>query len=168
MTTDRADPRNANGETTTPSIARASRESESSEHDRVEEGFEAIPEDRCMNLLREGAVGLLALIGAEAPDLRPVNFSLHRQQIVMRTGRGRIFESARIGAAASFVISEFDRFEHSGWSVVIKGRLSVGDPSDSAIRTRVRPWSMSEKEEWVLLSIDEISGREIARGPTHD
>jgi nitroimidazol reductase NimA-like FMN-containing flavoprotein (pyridoxamine 5'-phosphate oxidase superfamily) len=130
----------------------------------VEEGFEQIPSDRCMSLLREGAVGLLALVGTDAPDLRPVNFSLHRQQIVMRTGRGRIFESARRGSAAAFVISEYDRFEHSGWSVVVKGRLSIGDPSDSAIRTRVRPWATSDKQEWVMLSIEQVTGREIERG----
>lgn len=130
----------------------------------VEEGFEAIAEDRCLTLLREGAVGLLALVGAEAPDVRPVNFALHRREIVIRTGRGRIFESARKGEPASFALCEFDRFEHSGWSVVVVGRLSIGDPTDSAIRTRVRAWANADKSEWVLLSIDEISGREIAQG----
>jgi len=164
MTPDGPDRVSASADLTTPDASHALQGADMPEHEQVEEGFEAITEERCMNLLREGAVGLLALIGSDAPDLRPVNFSLHRHQLVMRTGRGRIFESARAGAAASFVISEFDRFEHSGWSVVVKGRLSIGDPSDSAIRTRVRPWAMSDKEEWVLFSIDEVSGRSIARG----
>lgn len=135
-----------------------------SDHAHVEAGFEAIAEERCLALLREGAVGLLALPGEGAPDVRPVNFALHRHRIVMRTGRHRIFESARRGEPASFVLCEFDRFEHSGWSVVVTGRLAIGDPTDSAIRTRVRPWASAEKSVWVLLSIDEITGREIARG----
>ncbi len=147
-----------------PNQGAAHRDLEATEDTQVDEGFEAIPLNRCMGLLREGAVGLLALVGTNSPELRPINFSLHRQHIVMRTGRGRIFESARNEAFASFVISEFDRFEHSGWSVVVKGRLSIGDPTDSAIRTRVRPWATAEKDEWVLLSIDGVTGREIARG----
>ena len=129
----------------------------------VEEGFEEISADACMRLLREGAVGLLALSGSDAPDVRPVNFALHRQNIVMRTGRGRIFEGARQEEAASFVISESDRLEHSGWSVVVTGRLSICDPSDAAIRTRVRPWAKADKGEWVLLSADRVTGRRISR-----
>jgi nitroimidazol reductase NimA-like FMN-containing flavoprotein (pyridoxamine 5'-phosphate oxidase superfamily) len=129
----------------------------------VEEGFEEIPTEACMRLLREGAVGLLALAGSEAPDVRPVNFALHRQHIVMRTGRGRIFEGARQQEAASFVITESDRLEHSGWSIVVTGRLSICDPNDSAIRSGVRPWARADKREWVLLSIDRVTGRRISR-----
>lgn len=131
----------------------------------VEEGFEEISADACMRLLREGAVGLLALSGSDAsdaPDVRPVNFALHRHHIVMRTGRGRIFEGARQEEAASFVISESDRLEHSGWSVVVTGRLSICDPSDAAIRSRVRPWAKADKGEWVLLSADRVTGRRIS------
>lgn len=134
------------------------------ENSPVEEGFDEIPTAACMRLLGEGAVGLLALVGSQAPDVRPVNFALHRQQIVMRTGRGRIFEGARQEEAASFVISESDRLEHSGWSVVVTGRLSICGPSDSAIRSRVRPWAKADKREWVRLSIDRVTGRRISRG----
>jgi nitroimidazol reductase NimA-like FMN-containing flavoprotein (pyridoxamine 5'-phosphate oxidase superfamily) len=133
----------------------------------VEDGFDEIPAEVCMRLLREGAVGLLALAGTEAPDVRPVNFALHRHQIVMRTGRGRIFEGARKEEAASFVIAESDRLEHSGWSVVATGRLSICDPSDSAIRSRVRPWAKADKREWILLSIDSVTGRRISRRAGH-
>ena len=130
----------------------------------ADEGFDVIPADVCLRLLREGAVGLLALSGAGGPDVRPVNFALHRQQIVIRTGRGRIFEGARQNEPAAFVISESDRLEHSGWSIVARGRLSICDPSDAAIRTRVRPWAHADKQELVLLSIDELSGRRISAG----
>jgi nitroimidazol reductase NimA-like FMN-containing flavoprotein (pyridoxamine 5'-phosphate oxidase superfamily) len=137
--------------------------SAATEDRHIEEGFDVIPTDVCMRMLREGAVGLLALVGPEAPDVRPVNFALHRQEIVMRTGRGRIFEGARDEEPASFVISESDRLEHSGWSVVVTGRLSICDPTDSAVRTRVRPWVKSDKREWVVLSIDHVTGRRISK-----
>ncbi len=128
----------------------------------VEDGFDEISTDACMRLLREGAVGLLALSGSPAPEVRPVNFALHRQRIVMRTGRGRIFEAACKEEAAAFVISESDRLEHSGWSIVVTGRLSICAPSDAAIRSRLRPWTRADKREWILLSIDRVSGRRIS------
>ena len=145
----------------------ADQSADATEVSHVEEGFDEISADVCMRLLREGAVGLLALAGKEAPDVRPVNFALHRHQIVMRTGRGRIFEGARDEEAASFVISESDRLEHSGWSIVVTGRLSICDPSDSAIRSRVRPWAKADKREWVLLSVDSVTGRRISRRAGH-
>jgi len=133
----------------------------------VEEGFDEIPSEACMRLLREGAVGLLALSGPEAPDVRPVNYTLHRQHIVMRTGRGCIFEGARREEPASFVISESDRLEHSGWSIVVTGCLTICDPADSAIRSRVRPWAKADKRECVTLSIDHVTGRRISTGIGH-
>ncbi len=127
-----------------------------------EDGFDEIPIEVCMRLLRDGAVGLLALPGSEAPDVRPVNFALRRRQLVMRTGRGRLFEGARQKEPASFVISESDRLEHSGWSVVVTGRLSICDPTDSAIRSGVRSWARADKRDWILLSIECVSGRRIS------
>jgi nitroimidazol reductase NimA-like FMN-containing flavoprotein (pyridoxamine 5'-phosphate oxidase superfamily) len=154
MTTDSAD-----GGT----IAATEKDPHATQDLHVEEGFDEIPTEDCMRMLREGAVGVLALVGSEAPDIRPVNFALYRHEIVMRTGRGRIFEGARDEEPASFVVSESDRLEHTGWSVVVEGRLSIVDPSDSAIRTRVRPWASADKREWVALSIDHLTGRRISR-----
>jgi hypothetical protein len=128
----------------------------------VEEGFDEIPTEVCMRLLRDGAVGLLALPSSKAPDVRPVNFALHRQQLVIRTGRGRVFEGARREEPASFVITESDRLEHSGWSVVVTGRLSICDPTDSAIRSRIRSWARANKFDCILLSIEAVSGRRIS------
>jgi len=133
------------------------------ETDRVlEEGFDAIPAKTCIKILREGTIGILALVGPEAPDLRPVNFAISRHRIVMRTAHGRIFEGARKEEAASFVVTEFDHREHTGRSIIVSGKLSICDPTDSAIRTKVGAWSKADRPERVLLSIDEITGRRLS------
>lgn len=130
----------------------------------VEEGFDAIPADLCVKILREGSVGILALIGPDAPDLRPVNFAISRQRIVMRTAHGRIFDGAKRGEAASFVITEFDQKKHSGRSIIVSGQLSICDPTDSAIRTKVGAWSKADRPERILLSIETITGRQLSSG----
>jgi nitroimidazol reductase NimA-like FMN-containing flavoprotein (pyridoxamine 5'-phosphate oxidase superfamily) len=145
---------------------RASRPSASTASGLRDDGLDVIPLETCLRLLAEGAVGLLALAGTEvrkAPDVRPVNFALVDRIAVMRTGRGRIYEGACRGEPASLVISETDRLEHSGWSVVVSGRLSLANDDESLAEARVRPWARVEKREVVALSMDQISGRRLAR-----
>jgi nitroimidazol reductase NimA-like FMN-containing flavoprotein (pyridoxamine 5'-phosphate oxidase superfamily) len=134
----------------------------------LEEGFDSIPADLCVQILREGTVGILALIGSDAPDLRPVNYSISRTRIVMRTAHGRIFAGARREEAASFVITEFDQRERSGRSIIVSGKLSVCDPADSAIRAKVGAWSKADRPERILLSIGKITGRQLSSRPLTD
>jgi len=128
----------------------------------VEEGFDSIAADQCIKMLREGTVGILALIGSDAPDLRPVNFAISRKRIVMQTAHGRIFDGAKREEAAAFVVTEFDQREHSGRSIIVTGRLSVCDPSDSAVRVKVGAWSKADRPERILLSIEKITGRQLS------
>jgi nitroimidazol reductase NimA-like FMN-containing flavoprotein (pyridoxamine 5'-phosphate oxidase superfamily) len=126
--------------------------------------MEALSSAECDKRLREGGVGILALSGVAAPVLRPVNFALHRGGLLIRTGEGSILEAAQSAEPASFVICEIDRLEHTGWSVVVTGRLlersSLGEIADVPLR----PWARAEKHHFVGLSIDELSGRRIAEG----
>lgn len=130
--------------------------------DLQQDGLEPLPTPVCEQRLRAGGVGILALVGASAPILRPVNFVLHERSIVMRTGEGRILESAARGEAASFVVSEIDRFEHTGWSVVVSGKLTHPEASETLASVPLRAWARAEKQHFVALSIDELSGRRLA------
>lgn len=128
----------------------------------VDEGMETITIAECEQLLDSGGVGVLALCGTPAPILRPVNFAALQGQVVIRTGEGRILAAAKASEPASFVVSGFDRFEHTGWSVVVSGKLTelsgLGDPADLPLR----PWVRSGKNRLVALSITTLSGRRIA------
>ncbi len=130
--------------------------------DRHQDGLEPLPKHACEQHLRAGGVGILALIGAPAPILRPVNFVLHERWLVMRTGEGRILEAAARGEPASFVVSEVDRFEHTGWSVVVSGKLANPAADEGLASVPLRAWARAEKRHFVALSIDELSGRRIA------
>ncbi|SRR6056297_682143 len=128
------------------------------------DGMEPLPKPECQSLLRAGGVGILALPGDRAPVLRPVNYAVQEGRIVIRTGQGQIFEAARRAEPASFVISEIDRFEHEGWSVVVTGRLEECSSADELVELPLRPWARAVKDRFVALSMDEISGRRIAQG----
>ena len=126
------------------------------------DGFDVIPFDTCSEILRGGEVGILALQGASAPDLRPINFGVSRNRVVMRTARGRVFEGARLGEEASFVLIDLNHEEHLGRSIVVTGKLSICDPADAAMRTKLGMWSKAIRPERVLLTIETITGRRLA------
>jgi nitroimidazol reductase NimA-like FMN-containing flavoprotein (pyridoxamine 5'-phosphate oxidase superfamily) len=131
----------------------------------VLDGMEALSIPECERLLRPGGVGILALAGVASPVLRPVNFAVQGDCVLIRTGEGQILEAAQVSEPASFVISEVDRLEHTGWSVVVVGKLTERSNIGQLADLPLRPWARAEKHHFVGLSIDEISGRRIAEGP---
>lgn len=126
------------------------------------DGLEPLSSAECARRLSAGGVGILAMGGTPAPVLRPVNFALHEGWLLMRTGEGRILEAAARGEAASFVVSDVDRLEHTGWSVVVSGKLATREANDALRRVALRPWARAEKPNFVALSLDEVSGRRLA------
>ena len=136
-----------------------------SEEFEWENGLEILSISECEHRLEGGGVGILALCGIAAPILRPVNFALHEGWILIRTGVGQILEAAVGSEPASFTISEIDRFEHTGWSVIVSGKLADRSALSDIAVAKLRPWARVEKHHFVGLSIEEISGRRIAEGP---
>ena len=129
-----------------------------------QDGLEPISQAECESRLRAGGVGILAMVGAPAPLLRPVNFMLHEHWLLMRTGEGRILEAASRAEPASFVVSDVDRLEHTGFSVVVSGKLAALDAKPELAAVPLRPWARADKHHYVALSIDEVSGRRLAAG----
>ena len=102
--------------------------------------------------------------GDGAPDLRPVNYVLDGDAVVVRTGEGRILEAARRGDAVALEIDQVDRLEHTGWSVIVSGTLVErgADPATRALP--LRPWGSGGKDRFVSLSLESVSGRRIPPG----
>jgi len=132
--------------------------------DDFEEGLLALSDEQCLLHLKAGAVGLIGLRRPGAPALRPVNYLLRENSILIRTGRGEILRSAQSGEPASFAISGIDPLEHTGWSVVATGRLSVL-PADPALeRLPLRAWAAAGRDHFVSLALDQVDGRHIPPG----
>jgi hypothetical protein len=129
-------------------------------------GMEILAIAECQSLLKRGGVGILATAGVGAPLLRPVNFVLHEDFLLIRTGEEQILEAASATEPASFVITEIDRFEHSGWSVVVVGTLVERSSLGAVSEIPLRPWAKAEKNHFVGLSIKSISGRRLPGTPT--
>lgn len=125
--------------------------------------IEIFDPEECRRRLRAGGVGRIAMRGEhpeDAPELRPVNFALRDDRLVIRTGDGTILTAARRGEAASFEIDGIDPFEHTGWSVIVAGRLGELAAGDVSLRA----WASGRKENLVGLSLERVTGMRIPPG----
>ncbi len=128
-------------------------------------GIEVIQQDECIELLRGDEVGRLAIIDGGRPMIFPVNYVYDEEGIVIRSAAGtKIDHGTR--SAACFEIDGIDREHHSGWSVVVTGRLEELTPYNGTHFSRARdlpvhPWAEGTKDHILQLVPASITGRRI-------
>lgn len=123
-----------------------------------------LSEAECRRRLAGGGVGRIALPGEGAPIIRPVNFLVHEGVIVIRTGEGALIRAGEHGTPASFEIDGIDPLEHTGWSVVVVGKIAIHPREDALGALPLRAWASGQKSRHVMISLDAISGLQIPSG----
>lgn len=128
-------------------------------------GVEAIDRDECLRLLAGDEIGRLAVIDGRTPVILPVNYALDGDSVVFRTAAGTKLDSGP-RSPASFEIDLIDRENHTGWSVVVTGRLEEVTEYDTETMERLRrldvtPWAGGDKPHWMRLQPTRITGRRI-------
>lgn len=127
-------------------------------------GLEVLDRAECIRLLEQGGVGRLATPG-EPPVVRPVNFVLDGEQIVVRTGAGVLWRAACEQRMATFEIDGARNVDHRGWSVLASGRLAPMATDDRLQALPLRPWAPHGRDRFVVLDIAELSGRRLGGRP---
>jgi nitroimidazol reductase NimA-like FMN-containing flavoprotein (pyridoxamine 5'-phosphate oxidase superfamily) len=130
-------------------------------------GVEVIDRRECLELLAGDAVGRVAIIEGTGPLVLPVNYALHGEQVVFRTGPGSKLTAAR-RRQVCFEVDAFDRAARTGWSVIVRGRLEEVEAFDRSLpelERLVEPWLDSSAPHIVRLVPAIISGRRL-RGAT--
>ena len=120
--------------------------------------------DECMALMEPGGVGRVVFLEARGPVAIPVNFRLDRGPVVFRTAAGTSLAARAGQLRISFEVDRFDEALSEGWSVLVSGRAKrVVDPLELAEvrRVGVKPWAGGEREVYIRLTPDEVSGRRI-------
>lgn len=124
-------------------------------------GLGILDEATCMRLIEHERIGRLGVTDSNGPLILPINYLLHDGRIVFRSADGAKARAAAQGAVGCLEVDRFDRFEHTGWSVLATGRLSVVSPeySDAYERLPVVPWAVHGESRFYELSIERVSGR---------
>ena len=130
-----------------------------------DEGLEILDEDECLELMGTVPVGRVAVSVGALPAVFPVNFALYGRRIVFRTGKGTKLDAAVRHAVVAFEVDHFDALYHSGWSVLAVGRAD--DVTDNLELIggdgRVRPWVGGERDHYLAIEAEFLSGRRIIR-----
>lgn len=120
--------------------------------------------DQCLRLIDLGGVGRLAIRTDGPPEIRPVNFLRQGDALIVRTGNGSIFSAAERAETAAFEIDGIDPLEHTGWSVVVTGKLRALATHPELLDLPLRPWASGTKDQFVTLTLERVSGLQIPPG----
>lgn len=124
---------------------------------------EALTDAECWQLLRESAVGRLAVIVDRHPDIFPVNHVVDHGTIVFRSGTGtKVFAS--LHQPVAFESDGYDVEGSSAWSVVVHGIAGEIVETNESIRAMglpLFPWQAGPKSRFVRIEPTSITGRRI-------
>ena len=127
---------------------------------------------KCRELLGGGVIGRVAVCTPQGPRIFPVNYSVVNETVVFRTSPTGVVADHGWHAQVAFEVDHVDYEDHKGWSVMAVGRaVRVEDHDELAHIKRTwdpRPWAGGSRPLYVRLPWDELTGRRLGRGWTHD
>ncbi len=127
--------------------------------------LEELSFEECLDLLRQGSVGRIAVVVNEFPVILPINYRLVETDgiawIAVRTRPGNVIDSAEMNVA--FEIDGIDEYHAQGWSVLARGTLHRVDPDAADFRERFdpQPWLLEERDAWLVIQPFAITGRRL-------
>jgi nitroimidazol reductase NimA-like FMN-containing flavoprotein (pyridoxamine 5'-phosphate oxidase superfamily) len=131
-----------------------------------------LDEAECLRLIAAGGVGRIGYSGRFGPTILPVNFALHGQTIVFRTGlHSPMGEDLRTGIAdaeykVAFEVDEISPATKEGWSILVQGAAHHVDSAAELAAVQqsgVQAWPGGEKDLFIQIVPDHITGRRIRR-----
>jgi uncharacterized protein len=120
----------------------------------------------CWQLLASQPVGRVAVIVGHYPLVFPVNYAVDDKTIVYRTGVGTKLHAVH-RSNVTFEVDAIDPVHHTGWSVMVKGVAQELSPTrnrtavSSAEFGGATPWAPGDREHFIRIVADQISGRRI-------
>jgi nitroimidazol reductase NimA-like FMN-containing flavoprotein (pyridoxamine 5'-phosphate oxidase superfamily) len=119
--------------------------------------------DECLDRLRVGSIGRIAVTHRALPAIVPVNYVLSGSRVMFRTEPGGMLARACAGTVVAFEVDELDPEGRSGWSVLVVGQAELLDGSAAlrAAESGLVAAVGSGRDQFVAISIGQLSGRLI-------
>jgi nitroimidazol reductase NimA-like FMN-containing flavoprotein (pyridoxamine 5'-phosphate oxidase superfamily) len=128
-----------------------------------------LDEAESLKLVSRGGIGRIAYQSRFGPAVLPVNYKWHGGAVVFRTTRhSALDEDLQTGIAGgdylvAFEVDAIDEIGRQGWSVLIQGpahHVSEAE-RESAERAGVEPWPTGERELFMRIVPNRVTGRRI-------
>lgn len=129
--------------------------------------LEELSLEECLEHLRRGSVGRIAVEVVGGPVIVPVNYRLVEAPgstwIALRTRAGNVVDRA---SKVAFEIDAVEHTHHEGWSVLVRGTLHHVDPdaADFAEQFDPEPWLFEDRDSWLVIEPFAITGRRLHGG----
>ena len=124
-----------------------------------------LSESTCLDLLRAGVIGRVAMCTPDGPQIFPVNYALYEDSVVFRTAAYSVLGTHAWQSRLAFEIDHMDYERQAGWSVLATGpgaRVESGPALDAIIKQwNPRPWAAGTRPLYVRLRWDTLSGRRV-------
>ncbi len=122
----------------------------------------------CWDALRSADIGRLAVIIDDHPEIFPLTYVADHGTVVFRSAEGSKVDGVRSGRPLAFEADGYDPSANRAWSVVIKGTAEKHQDIDEAAAGAMLPlfpWQAGEKNHFVRIVPDQISGRRFPVQP---
>jgi nitroimidazol reductase NimA-like FMN-containing flavoprotein (pyridoxamine 5'-phosphate oxidase superfamily) len=129
--------------------------------------------EQCLELLQTVRVGRLVFTESALPAVQPVNFRLHRGQVVIRVAGGAKLAAATDRSVVAFEADELDPDLRTGWSVTVVGHAEPITEVAELLEisgTWLQPWADGRRDHFVRIRTQKVTGRKLlapaAAGPS--
>ena len=121
-----------------------------------------IDKAECIELLASHRVGRVAYCDELGPVVLPVNYALDEETVLIQISPHSTLASHLRTGRATFEIDDFDDFNQSGWSVLVRGDATYVDSGDlPADGSRPAAWAEGQRTLHVRITPHDISGRRL-------
>ena len=116
----------------------------------------------CLELLATHQVGRVAYCDDLGPVVLPVNYVVDLDTVLLRVSPHSTLARNLRSASASFEVDDFDDYNQSGWSVLVRGDAAYVDIAELPDEdNRPIPWAEGERTFHVRITPHDITGRRL-------
>ena len=116
----------------------------------------------CLDLLGSHQVGRVAYCDDLGPVVLPVNYVMDEETVLLQVSPTSTLARNLRSGRASFELDDFDDFNQSGWSVLVRGESAHAETADLP-DTDSRPvaWAEGQRTFHVRIIPHDITGRRL-------
>ena len=121
-----------------------------------------LDERECWEMVRTREVGRVAYDDDRGPMVVPVTYALDDESVLFRVAPYADLARHLPDAPVAFEVDEIDYFNHTGWSVVLRGSVRRVESSDlPPPDDRPSPWPAGQRTLYLRLTPDTVTGRRL-------
>jgi nitroimidazol reductase NimA-like FMN-containing flavoprotein (pyridoxamine 5'-phosphate oxidase superfamily) len=128
-----------------------------------------LTETESWDLLRGVSLGRLVTTVNGWTEIFPVNFVVQKNTLLFRTSEGTKLLTTALNEYVLFEADDHNVVE--GWSVIVRGKarlLATSAEMADARQAGLYPWIATQKERFVRITPQAVTGRRFVFGPEPD